>query len=145
MIYVIEDDPIMRECIIRACGKDVKTQGFSNAIDAMAAISDTNVAETPNATNVAETPNATNVANDTNVAYLPSLIFLDILLTGPDGFTFLNELVSYTDTAKIPIVIVTSLDLTDKDLRPYGVVGILSKDQMHPEDIRNYVKQYATK
>ena len=31
-------------------------------------------------------------------------IFLDILLPGADGFTFLNELTSYPDTAKIPII-----------------------------------------
>ena len=45
------------------------------------------------------------------------MIFLDILLTGPDGFTFLNELISYSDTAKIPIVIVSSLDFSGKDLK----------------------------
>ena len=76
-------------------------------------------------------------------AYLPQLIFLDVLLTGPDGFTFLNELASYSDTAQIPVVIVSSLDFTGQDLSSYGVVGVLNKETMHPEDIMRYVKEYC--
>ena len=70
------------------------------------------------------------------------MIFLDILLDGPDGFTFLNELVSYSDTARIPVVIISSLDFGGKDLSNYGVVGVLDKANMKPEDIRSYVEQY---
>lgn len=113
MIFVIDDDEIMSECIANQCGKDVKI--FSNAIEATYAIDDEK----------------------------PDLIFLDILLDGPDGFTFLNELASYDDTAKIPIVIISSLNFVDKDLSAYGVVGKLSKDTMRPEDIRKYVDKYA--
>ena len=113
MIFVIDDDPIMAECISRATGKE--TRIFGNAIDAMNALDDE----------------------------LPEIIFLDILLTGPDGFTFLNELISYSDTAKIPVVIVSSLDFKNKDLSVYGVVGILSKDDMIPKDIKRYVDKYA--
>ena len=50
---------------------------------------------------------------------------------------------SYTDTAKIPIVIVTSLDLNERDLSAYGVVGVLDKDTMRPEEICAYAKQYS--
>lgn len=114
MIYVIDDDEIMAECIRDACGSLV-TRVFSNAIDAMNAISDGEV---------------------------PNLIFLDILLTGPDGFTFLNELVSYQDTEKIPIVVVSSLDFKDQNMDNYGVVGVLNKDSMKPEDIKKYAKLY---
>ena len=74
---------------------------------------------------------------------LPDLIFLDILLSGPDGFTFLNELISYHDTAKIPVVIISSLDLKDRDLSVYGVVGVLNKDTMRPEEILNYAQRFA--
>ena len=74
MIFIIEDDKVMAECIMRAClGYDVRV--FSNAIEAMGEISN-------------------------NI--IPELIFLDIMLEGPDGCTFLNELVSYTDTAECP-------------------------------------------
>lgn len=111
MIFVIDDDEVMAECIARYC-KGEKTRIFSNAIEAMNAIDDEK----------------------------PDLIFLDILLDGPDGFTFLNELASYNDTAKIPIVIVSSLDFSNQDLSEYGVVGVINKDTMLPEDIKKYVK-----
>ncbi|MDO4759795.1 MAG: response regulator [Candidatus Saccharibacteria bacterium] len=111
MIFVIDDDDVMAECIARYC-KGQKTRIFSNAIEAMNAIDDEK----------------------------PDLIFLDILLDGPDGFTFLNELASYNDTAKIPIVIVSSLDFSNQDLSEYGVVGVVNKDTMLPEDIKKYVQ-----
>lgn len=110
MIFIIDDDEVMAECIARYC-KDQPTRIFSNAIEAMNAIDDEK----------------------------PDLIFLDILLDGPDGFTFLNELASYDDTAKIPIVIISSLDFSGQDLSSYGVVGIISKDTMLPEDVKKYV------
>ena len=116
MIYIIEDDKIMAECIAKAC-KDYETKIFSNAIEAMANI-------------------------DQN---MPSLIFLDILLSGPDGFTFLNELASYSDTAKIPVVIISSLNLKNQDLSEYGVVGKLNKDTMYPKEITAYAKRFADK
>lgn len=116
MIFIIEDDRIMAECIARAC-ENYQTKIFSNAIEAMANL-------------------------DKN---MPNLIFLDILLSGPDGFTFLNELSSYSDTVKIPIVIVSSLDLKGQDLSEYGVVGKLNKDNMYPEEVANYAKRFAHK
>ena len=115
MIFVIEDEEIMAECICRAVGEKHEVKVFSNVIDAMDEIANNN---------------------------LPNLIFLDVLLIGPDGFTFLNELVSYSDTARIPVVIVSSLDFGDKDLSGYGVVGVLSKEKMIPEDIKKYVGEY---
>lgn len=115
MIYVIDDDEVMRGCLVRACG-GVDTLEFANAIDAAEATGDKE---------------------------LPKLIFLDILLDGPDGFTFLNELASYEDTARIPIVLVTSLDLSGRDFSNYGVVGILNKETMTPSEVRNYVSKYV--
>ncbi|MBP5647671.1 response regulator [Candidatus Saccharibacteria bacterium] len=117
MIFVIDDDLVMAECVAKACGKK-KVKVFSNAIEAMKAIAD---------------------------GEMPELIFLDILLIGPDGFTFLNELVSYTDTEKIPVVIVSSLDFKQRDLSVYGVVGILDKTTMLPEEILDYVEKYCEK
>lgn len=120
MIFVIDDDAVMAECIKRACGEGADVLCFGNAIEAMAVM-------------------------DESAEELPELIFLDILLDGPDGFTFLNELASYTDTAKIPVVIVTSLDLRERDLASYGVVGVLEKDKMVPQEIKEYVREYVTK
>ncbi len=114
MIFVIDDDEIMAECVAKATHKNVRI--FSNAIEAMNALSS---------------------------GENPEMIFLDILLSGPDGFTFLNELMSYNDTMKIPVVVVSSLDFSGKDLRNYGVVGVLNKDEMLPEEIKKYVDEYA--
>ena len=115
MIYVVDDDIVMAKCIARACGgREVRI--FGNAIDVMNAISEGD---------------------------LPKLMFLDIMLVGPDGFTLLNEMVSYADTAQIPVVLVTSLDMGGRDLSRYGVVGVLEKETMKPEDARYYVEKYA--
>ncbi len=115
MILVIDDDKIMAGCIARACGEH-ETRIFQNAIEAMDFIA---------------------------AAGAPELIFLDILLDGPDGFTFLNELISYADTVLVPVVIVSSLDFSGRDLSVYGVVGILNKDTMRPEEMKSYVEEYA--
>lgn len=72
----------------------------------------------------------------------PDLIFLDVLLPGVNGFAFLNELVSYSDTAALPVVLVSSLPLQLSDLKNYPVVGILNKETMKPEDVAAYVERY---
>ena len=114
IIFIIDDDEIMAECIAKAC-TPAKVQWFSNAIEAMSVIAQ---------------------------GITPRLIFLDVLLDGPDGFTFLNELVSYQDTAKIPIVIISSLNLNKQDFTDYGVVGVLDKSTMDPKEIKQYATQY---
>ena len=115
MIFVIDDDEIMAECVARSCvGHD--TRIFSNGIEAMDAISSS--------------------------AKLPDLIFLDVLLDGPSGFAFLNELISYSDTAEIPVVVVTSLDMKE-DLEVYGVKAVLKKESMTPQEILGYAEKYA--
>lgn len=114
MIYIIEDDELMAECIAEAC-KDHETKIFHNALAAMDAVDER----------------------------LPDLIFLDILLTGPDGFTFLNELMSYRETMQIPTIIISSLDLKNQDLSAYNVVGTLDKATMLPSDIHHYATKFS--
>ncbi|MBQ2638117.1 response regulator [Candidatus Saccharibacteria bacterium] len=117
-IFIIDDDPLFADCIKSAIKKhdpSLKIKTFENALDAVNSLDDP----------------------------LPSLIFLDILLPGPDGFTFLNEIASYPDTAKIPVVLVTSLDLPEADLSIYNIQGILKKETMKPEEVTNYVKRHA--
>lgn len=116
MIYVIDDDEIMADCIVQASGVKDDVRVFTNAIEAARAIDEKGI---------------------------PDLIFLDILLDGPDGFTLLNELVSYADTVQIPVVVVSSLDLTGRDLKTYGVVEILNKNIMTPADIKRCVERYC--
>ena len=116
-IFIIDDDELFADCIksaIKKHDKSLKIKTFTNALDAM---------------NALETP-------------LPKIIFLDILLPGPDGFTFLNELASYPDTAKIPIVLVTSLSLPETDLSIYHIQGILNKEKMKPTEVIDYVKRF---
>ena len=115
MIFVIDDNEIMRSCVVKACGKN-KVCEFSDAIAAMNAISE---------------------------GEIPKMIIMDVMLTGPDGFTFLNELVSYEDTAKIPIVILSEVDFSKKDLSVYGVVAVLNKDSFKPSDVKELVETYA--
>ena len=114
MIFVVDDDEIMAECVAKAAGCEARI--FTNAIEAMNEIAD---------------------------GIMPEMIFLDILLVGPDGFTLLNEMVSYEDTARVPVVLVTSLEMAEQDLSNYGVVGILEKETMKPEDVKHYAWQYA--
>ena len=118
LVFIIDDDELFVDCLVSAVkkgNKSTEVKTFKNAIDAMGAM---------------ENP-------------LPSLIFLDILLPGPDGFTFLNEIASYTDTAKIPIVLVTSLELPKTDLSIYNIQGILNKEKMKPSEVTDYVKRYT--
>lgn len=116
MIYVIDDDEVMADCIARACAGVSEVRKFTNAIEAM---------------------------NGISAGEMPDLIFLDVLLDGPDGFTFLNEMVSYPDTAGVPVVLVSSLDFRGKDLGAYGVVGVLDKSTMVPEEVRSYACKYC--
>ncbi len=114
MIYIIEDDKTFAGCLERYCRPN-PTKTFDNVIDAINSIDE----------------------------QFPDLIFLDILLTGPDGFTLLNELASYQDTAQVPIVIVSSINFADRDLSAYGVVGNLNKDTLTPKEIKEYVERYS--
>lgn len=107
MIYIIDDDRLMSECLARYLRPE-ETKIFGNAIDAISDIDEDN----------------------------PKLIFLDVLLDGPDAFTFLNEIVSYENTAKIPVIIVTSLDLETESLKAYGVKKVLRKESLTPEEVK---------
>ena len=114
LAYVIEANEIMSELMARYLRGITEVKTFNDVISAISRISDDK----------------------------PDMIFLDVLLTGPDGFTFLNELVSYDDTSKIPVVIVSSIGFNGKDLSPYGVVGVLDKCSMKPEDVVRFVRKY---
>lgn len=109
LIFIIEDDWVMADCLAQVLSAqgNYRVQTFSNALSAMAALNEE----------------------------LPNLIVLDVLLGGPDGFTFLNELISYQDTARIPVVIASSLDFKHQELGHYGVVEVLNKETMTPQSL----------
>lgn len=116
LIYIIEDEPIMADCIASAimgvAEEPVEIAVFNDGVSAMAAVNEN----------------------------LPDVILLDVMLTGPDGFAFLNEMISYPDTAKIPVVLISSLDLSKRNLSHYGVKQTLDKAKMTPEDIYAAIK-----
>lgn len=120
LIYVIEDEPITADIVTMAARLALpelpEIDTFYDAVSAMDAVSEA----------------------------IPDLIILDVLLSGPDGFTFLNELASYQDTAKIPVILMSSLDFSEQDLSHYGVVCILDKSTMTPQDISAAVRSILT-
>lgn len=110
--FILEDDPIFARLFsksLRRAFPDYTVSVFENAIDAINALPDDC------------TP--------------PSVIILDVLLTGPDGFTFLNEIASYSDLSFVPIIIVSSLNFPMQTLESYNVKKILNKATMTPQDL----------
>jgi CheY-like chemotaxis protein len=73
-------------------------------------------------------------------AHVPDCIVLDLLLPATTGFTLLHELQSYEDTRGIPVVVCSSVAVSLEELRPYGVVRVLDKTTMKPEDIATAVR-----
>ena len=118
-IFIIEDDPDFAEIYQKHLMRyfpEIPVQVFYNAIEANAAFSELSEEE------------------------LPSLIILDVLLTGPDGFTLLNELLSYSETSQIPVLLISSLNLSKFSLKAYNVRAILNKETFTPEDFLNKVQ-----
>lgn len=116
MILIVDSDEIFGECVL----SNLEKNGFvghlsKNAIDAIEVVSEN----------------------------VPELVFLDIMLTGPDGFTFLNEMASYIDTMNVPVIIMSEKDFSLYELSDYGVVGCLDKNTLKPEDVLKYAKKYS--
>ena len=118
-IFIIEDDPDFAEIYQKHLARnfpEIPLQIFYNAIEANAAFSELSEEE------------------------LPALIILDVLLTGPDGFTLLNELLSYPETSQIPVLLISSLNLGQMSLQAYNVRAILNKETFTPVDFVNQVQ-----
>ena len=118
-IFIIEDDPDFAEIYQKHLKRNFPenpVQIFYNAIEANSAFSELSEEE------------------------LPSLIILDVLLTGPDGFTLLNELLSYPETSQIPVLLISSLNLGQMSLQAYNVHAILNKETFTPADFVAKVK-----
>ena len=118
-IFIIEDDPDFAEIYQKHLKRnfpEIPLQIFYNAIEANAAFSELSEEE------------------------LPSLIILDVLLTGPDGFTLLNELLSYPETSQIPVLLISSLNLGQMSLHAYNVRAILNKETFTPADFVTKIK-----
>ncbi|HYG84142.1 MAG TPA: response regulator [Verrucomicrobiae bacterium] len=72
-------------------------------------------------------------------SFQPDSILLDVLLDGANGITLLHELQSHDDTARIPVILCTSLEHMHKNsqiLAHYGVKQVLDKATITPQKIR---------
>lgn len=109
-VWIVEDNRIFAECYARFL-RPLGVQIFSDALSAVESFNNE----------------------------IPDALVLDILLDGPDGFTLLNEMASYPDTAAIPVIIVTSLTIPEAGLTAYNVKRILRKDFLEPLELRRAV------
>lgn len=63
------------------------------------------------------------------------VVVLDMLLAVETGVALLNEMRSYGDLSRIPIIICTSSGATIEELAPFGVVAVLDKSTMDARDL----------
>ncbi len=123
LVYIIEDDQIMADCIALSVRGATET------------LADGSESDPPEVLIFNDAVSAISSIDEE----LPDVILLDIMLSGPDGFTFLNELISYHDTSRIPVALITSLNFEKRNLEHYGVFRILNKGTMTPSDIQEVV------
>ena len=71
------------------------------------------------------------------------LILLDVMMPGMDGVTFLQILRQAKKHQKMPVVLVTALDVTDVErrTRAFGVLEILPKTQRLLDDLMKTVQR----
>lgn len=68
----------------------------------------------------------------------PDVVLLDMMLPEVAAPALLNELQSYTDLAQLPIVLCTSMDMTQFSpdvLSSYGIRSVIDKSKHKPQDI----------
>lgn len=87
--------------------------------------------------------NTAQKAIDTVDEHIPDVIVLDMLLPEVTALALLHELQSHSDLAAIPVILVSTIadQLSAKDLRPYGVVEVLDKTTMAPDDIVRAIRR----
>lgn len=83
------------------------------------------------------------VALDSNEV---DLVVLDIFLDAHNGIEFLHEIASYSDTQKLPVIILSAVLEHDFSMSPerwheYGVVKYLYKPNTKPADLRIEVQK----
>lgn len=141
-IFIVDDDPLIADCIRIATEQGVKNLfGKNSALGASHEDPVLNYRRQPTLPSIKVFPDAV-AAITATTSQVPALIFLDVLLTGPNGFTMLNELASYPETTNIPIVLVSSLNLSSFPLSHYNVVKTLTKETMTPTEIASLVEEY---
>jgi CheY-like chemotaxis protein len=115
-ILLIEDEPWMGELYVQLLGREHDVAWLRDGYDAMEAI-------------------------DTQ---RPDIIVLDMFLPWASGVQVLHELVSYQDTATIPVVLFSAAlpdNLDDETLRAYGVVAALDKTTVKPAQVLRTINE----
>ena len=71
------------------------------------------------------------------------LILLDLMMPGMDGFEFLSQIKHDEALRRIPVVVITSAELTDADHERLngGVQRVLSRSEFQPEDLLAEVRR----
>lgn len=131
-VFIIEDDVMMAECLELATLNGLRK--LQSSYPDKLATDNYSTYTVSKFTNIFDATQAINQS-------LPDLIILDILLSGPDGFSLLNELMTYNDTAAIPIIVVSSLDLNQQNLAHYGVVRVFQKESMTPLQLSSAIQE----
>ena len=138
MILIIDDDFLFAETIAQNCRRALRGGGADKTATAK-------VAPAPEIKIIGDAITAIQWLGETGV--VPELIFLDVLLVGPDAFTFLNELRSYSETATVPVALTHDLRFLEKftaaDLADYGVVALLAKNRLKPQTVQKLARRYA--
>lgn len=78
------------------------------------------------------------------------LIVLDMFLPRHNGIEFLHEIASYTDTSRVPVVVLSAVHEHDFAMSPdrwrqYGVVEYLYKPKVKPQTLAAAVKKHLLK
>lgn len=76
----------------------------------------------------------------------PDIILLDLMMPKMDGFQFVTALQARSDWRNIPVIVITSLDLTaaDRARLNSGVETILLKDSFDPAQLVQIVRRLIT-
>lgn len=79
--------------------------------------------------------------------FWPDIIVADVFLGENNLFVLLNEMVSYDDSRKIPIVILSSVAqrIQLDDVREFGVVALLDKAEITPKILRSELEKIVEK
>lgn len=109
-VLVVESDPWLGEQFQRTLKKhDFAAELTSNAYSAIDVVDD----------------------------FRPDIIVMGLLLSGAGGLGLLHELQSYTDTARVPVIVCSDMAalISPDELQPYGVVRVLDTGVMQPDDL----------
>ena len=73
----------------------------------------------------------------------PDIILLDLMMPEMDGFQLVTALRERPDWRRIPVIVITALDLTAADHKRLnsGVEGILLKNSFEPAQLVQSVRQ----